>query len=541
MDFPVYPPWRAKNAITKVPVVIVGGGAVGLTLALALSRRSIDVLVLEDDNRVCDGSRALGMARRTLDIWDYLGIGDCIYQIGVTWIGGRTFFRDKTILQFSFPIDSGLANPPLLNIQQSYVEQYLVEEIAKSPGTTIAWQTRLSNLNQDDKGVTLDIETQSGPHSIRADYVVACDGARSTVRRICDLHMEGTSYSAEYLIVDIKLDTPSPIERRAWFDPPSGVASTVLMHGQPENIWRIDFQLAETENIADAMKADALRERVSRHLAAIGEPGRFEIAWATTYRAHSRVLSDFRAGHIFFAGDSAHLLPIFGIRGLNSGVEDAFNLAWKLERALEGAASERLLASYSAERLYAARQNMALANRAADFMTPPTRGARLMRDAVLSLAVTDVTVRPLINPRQATFIPLSQSPLNTPPHLLRGDGLQPGDILPNLALRQTGEAKTLYAGLGNGFSLVLANDTLPLPEEINTLLGRYYINPLVVGAVPAITGSAIPDEDRCIRNRLGLDGGNALLVRPDHHIAARLAPRGLAELERAARTAMGLQ
>ena len=317
-----------------MPVVIVGGGAVGLTLALALSRRSIDVLVLEDDNRVCDGSRALGMARRTLDIWDYLGIGDRISQIGVTWVGGRTFFRDKTILQFSFPIDSGLANPPLLNIQQSYVEQYLVEEIAKSPGTTIAWQTRLSNLNQDDKGVTLDIETQSGPHSIRADYVVACDGARSTVRRICDLHMEGTSYSAEYLIVDIKLNTPSPIERRAWFDPPSGVASTVLMHGQPENIWRIDFQLAETENIADAMKPDALRERVSRHLAAIGEPGHFEIAWATTYRAHSRVLSDFRAGHIFFAGDSAHLLPIFGIRGLNSGVEDAFNLAWKLERAL---------------------------------------------------------------------------------------------------------------------------------------------------------------------------------------------------------------
>ena len=164
-----------------------------------------------------------------------------------------------------------------------------------------------------------------------------------------------------------------------------------------------------------------------------------------------------------------------------------------------------------------------------------------MRDPVLSLAVTDVTVRPLINPRQATFIPLSQSPLNTPPHLLRGDGLQPGDVLPNLALGQTGEAKTLYAGLGNGFSLVLASDTLPLPEEINTLLGRYYINPLVVGSVPAITGSAIPDEDRCIRNRLGLDGGNALLVRPDHHIAARLAPRGLAELERAARTAMGLQ
>jgi 3-(3-hydroxy-phenyl)propionate hydroxylase len=234
-------------------------------------------------------------------------------------------------------------------------------------------------------------------------------------------------------------------------------------------------------------------------------------------------------------------LPIFGIRGLNSGVEDAFNLAWKLERALRGTASEQLLASYSAERLYAARQNMALANRAADFMTPPTRGRRLMRDAVLSLAVTEPALRPLVNPRQATFIPLSQSSLNTPPKPGHDDGLQPGDVLPNLALRHAGAAKTLYARLGTGFVLVIAGDALPSSAETDTLLEDHGIEKLVVGPSTAVDGPTIPDEDQCIRNRLGLDGGNALLVRPDHHIAARLAPQRLAELEHAIRTVMGVQ
>jgi 3-(3-hydroxy-phenyl)propionate hydroxylase len=539
-----YPPWQAKGRDFRFPVVIVGGGAVGLTLALALARLGVSALVIEDDNRVCDGSRALGMARRTLDIWDHLGVGSRIAAKGVSWVGGRTYYRDKTILEFTLPKEDAYRFPPLLNIQQCYVEQYLVDEITGSGGIEIAWQTRFAGLEQDTDSVSVEIETADGARRVQADYVVACDGARSSVRRVCGLQMEGNSYSAEYLIVDIQLQSKSKIERRAWFDPPSNAGSTVLMHGQPDNIWRVDFQMRDDESIEDALRPDALRERVARHLAAIGEPATFEIVWATTYRAHSRVLSDFRLGRVFFAGDAAHMFPIFGIRGLNSGTEDAFNLAWKLSLALRGGATDQLLDSYSAERLYAARQNMTLANRAADFMTPPTRGKRLMRDAVLSLAVSEQAVRPIVHPRQATLISLYGSYLNSVFEPEADDGpLRAGDVLPNIELRDGHHPSSLCRWLGCDFTLVADGRHLDVGwrDRVKKLLEGGNLTLLTIGRGFGGAPSSIADPDHSVRRMLGLEDSWGLLVRPDHHIAARVRLTGGPELERALLTAQGIR
>ena len=298
-----YSPWNPGSRRSRYPVIIVGGGAVGLTLMLTLARRGIAALTLENDDQVCDGSRALGMARRTVDIWDYLGIGKAVSDQGVPWIGGKTFYRDKTILEFDLPADPAYSHPPLLNIQQSYVEQLLADEIDRLAVGEIAWQTACIGIESMNEGVNVSVEGPHGTATLNADYVVACDGARSEVRKASNLRMEGSSYEAEYVIVDVRMASSSPIRRRAWFDPPWLPGATILMHGQPENIWRLYFQVRASEKLEDLLQPDRLSNRVTSHLAAIGEPREFEIVWATSYRAHSRLLPTFRAGPIFFAGD----------------------------------------------------------------------------------------------------------------------------------------------------------------------------------------------------------------------------------------------
>jgi 3-(3-hydroxy-phenyl)propionate hydroxylase len=327
--------------------------------------------------------------------------------------------------------------------------------------------------------------------------------------------MEGSSYEAEYVIVDIKMETSSPIQRRAWFDPPWLPDATILMHGQPENIWRLDFQMRAGEKPEDVLQRERLLKQVASHLAAINEPQQFEIVWATSYRAHSRLLPTFNVGRIFFAGDSAHLFPIFGIRGLNSGVEDAFNLAWKLDYVLRAQADDPLLDSYSAERRAVALRNQALANRAADFMTPPTRGARMMRDSVLSLAVTNEAVRPLVNPRQATFIPLSDSPLNFEPDAEPiGGPLKPGDVLPNLRYGD----RSLYELLDGNFSIVVAHSEAMLLKAQTEKFAR--LPKLQILGVGPEEAASILDKNGEIARLLGIWGRRMLVVRPDHHICA---------------------
>ena len=519
------------------PVVIVGGGAVGLTLWLALARRGIPTVVLEDSDSVCHGSRALGMARRTVDIWECLGIGEKVSAEAIAWYGGRSFYRDAMVLEYTIPHDRRLRYPPILNIQQSLVEQYLVDEILLTGSAQIRWRSQFKSLAQKDGFIEATVDTPDGPYLLRTQYLVACDGAKSTVRDLCNLKMEGTFYTGRYIIVDIRLKSSTKPGRRAWFDPPSNPGSTVLMHAQPHDVWRIDFQIADGVSVEDAMQPDALTAQIRRHLVYIGEREPFEVMWVSSYRAHSRTLESYRCGNVFLCGDAAHLLPIFGIRGLNSGVEDAFNLAWKLDLVLQNRAHPGLLDSYSAERVPVARENMRLANRAADFMTPPSRGQRVMRDAILSLAVHMPEVSALINPKQATLIPLSGSPLNSYPERSNkiGAGPIPGDVLPNVVLAGAAATTSLYQHLGHNFSLVVCGSPELQPsvdQLVSRLSAAWPINSVFTADLRASGDRSLHRWD-AVRELLQVTDPTIYLVRPDHHIAARWTTFEPAEIEHA--------
>ncbi|MEQ1804927.1 MAG: FAD-dependent oxidoreductase [Burkholderiaceae bacterium] len=395
------------------PVVIVGAGPVGLCAALGLANHGVPVVVLEADPSVCFGSRAICISRRSLEILQRLGALDGFLKIGLPWTGGRSFYRDRQVLHFTMPQDQNQKLPPMVNLAQYHIEQILLERAQQRADLIdIRWQTKATALEVHDTGVRLNVATPAGDYAIDADWLVAADGGRSFVREAMGLELQGTSYEGRYVIVDILLDSKRPAERLAYFDPPCNPGSTVLVHKQPDGVWRIDYQLREGEDPVLAVRPENVMPRIESLLAMMGERGAWSPIWITMYKANALTLPRYRVGRVLFAGDAAHLVPIFGVRGANSGIDDADNLAWKLGATIKGLASDRLLDSYSTERVAAAHENLRHGMKSTEFMAPPSFAFDLMRNAVLGLAVKHAGVRALINPRQTSAITYRDSPLN---------------------------------------------------------------------------------------------------------------------------------
>lgn len=478
------------------PVVIAGGGPVGLTLAALLSARGVRSTVIEADDGYCTGSRAICISRRSLEILAWAGAERRVVDIGLPWVGGRSYFRDDEVLHFRMPSEPGERFPPMVNVQQFHVEEAAHRAIADPD---VRWSTRVIGVAADADGVRVDVDGPEGRATIEAAWLVACDGGRSTVRGALGLSLEGIEYDGRYVIVDIEQDTRRAVERLAWFDPPSNPGSTILMHRQPGNVWRIDYQLRDDEDPVEAVRPENVLPRVSSHLAMIGEDAPWHPLWISIYNAKCLTLPSYRHGRVLFAGDAAHLVPIFGVRGLNSGLDDAGNLAWKLDAVIAGRAAESLLDSYSFERVHATRENIAYGAKSTEFMAPPNAGFRLMREAALRLSLPsearDDVVRSLVNPRQTTPIAYLGSPLNV------GAGDAVGRPAPDAALEGTpGHLSALF---GDRFVL-LRFGTADVDDESD-----------------AVRTFALPrDRHPDAWARYHAIDGTTVLVRPDGYVAA---------------------
>jgi 3-(3-hydroxy-phenyl)propionate hydroxylase len=499
-------------------VAIVGGGPVGLALALGLARHGVASVVLEADDTVCTGSRAICISRRSLQILQRLGALDAFLAKGLPWTTGRSFYQTTEVLRFDMPHDAGQKLPPMLNLSQYYIEQFLLDAItrcnAATPGLIdLRWGTALTGFRTQDDGLRLQASTSAGDYSLDADWLVACDGGQSLVRKTMGLELHGAAYEGRYVIIDIELPSQHPAERRAWFDPPWNRGSTVLMHPQPDHIWRIDYQLQPGQRTEDALSPAAVQDFVQRHLDAIGEGHLpWKPVWTSVYRAGAMTLERYRHGRVLFAGNAAHAMPIFGVRGLNSGFDDADNLAWKLALVVQGQAGDALLDSYSDERIAAFHTNAASAMRSTEFMSPPSRGFELLREAALSLAERHRGIAQLINPRQTEAVRYDDSPLSTPAADAERDrsGPRPGEVLADQPLAGGGH---LLDRLSQGFTLLWLQtapaDAATLQDLQRTATQRCGL-PLALLCVPA----------EHLRTPLGAPGA-CLLLRPDGHVAAR--------------------
>lgn len=522
-----------SGADEPLPVVIVGGGPVGMSIALGLAQRGVPVTILEALDQVSFGSRAICISRHSLEAADRLGFGTQLAEIALPWVGGRSYYHDREVLHFQMPSSPRDVHPPMVNVSQSEFEQLQVDLIEAEPLITLVWQARVERYTQDGDVVTLEVETPAGSRTLRASWVVAADGGKSRMRQIAGVHLNGTSYEGRYVIADLHWEVDLPVERLVWFDPPSNPRSTVIMHQQPNNIWRIDYQLDELDDPEVERQEENIRARVTKHLEWLQNDVPWTLEWQGYYSAQARALDQFVHGRVLFTGDAAHLVPIFGVRGLNSGMEDAETLAWMLAAVVKGGASPDLLQAYGQERRAAWQQNIDNAGLSTLIMTPGTTGFRATRDAILRLSQTRPEFSHLINPRQSSATHAHTSPLTWYETTLE-DGIRPGDPVPDAMVTVPGGEKQAFTALrGTGFAVIAVGaDTATLEataEQARQLAERLAPERVTAialdprGEAPAGM-SVITDDD--LAGDLNVAEGEVLVVRPDGLLLARLADTG---------------
>ncbi len=490
------------------PVVIVGAGPVGLSLAIDLAQRGQRVVVLDNDHKLSTGSRAICFAKRTLEIWDRLGVGQRMVDKGVSWNVGKVFLQDEQLYEFNLLPETGHERPAFINLQQYYAEAYLVERALQLPGIDIRWHNQVTAVEQHGDGALLTVATPEGEYRLGARWVAACDGSRSPMRQMLGLESKGRIFKDRFLIADVKLagGAEFPTERWFWFDPPFHPGQSVLLHRQPDNVWRIDFQLGWDADPEEEKKPENILPRVQ---ALLGPDAQFELDWASVYTFACLRMDRFVHDRMIFVGDSAHGVSPFGARGANSGVQDAENLAWKLDWVLQGRARPALVATYGPEREYAADENIANSTRATDFITPKSQISRLFRDAALHLARDHAFARRIVNSgRLSVPATLHASPLNTPDIDAFAGTQVPGAVLLDAPLARQDQPTWLLRALGPEFTLIVFG------AAPAWAFGMPQVQVLQIGV-------DVLDTEGLANQRLDALPGTAYLVRPDQHVCAR--------------------
>lgn len=516
LAYKLYPyarhPDQDLSAPVRHPVVIMGGGPIGIATALDLGRQGIPCVVLDDHEGVGMGSRAICFAKRCLEIADRYGCGKPMLEKGVVWNLGKVFHKEGKVFEFNLLPEEGHEYPAFINLQQPYFESYMIERAfalqKQGAPIQIRGKNRVDAVTIHDDHVSLDIMTPDGPYTLEADWLIGCDGANSPLRTMLGHEFTGQVFQDSFLIADIKMLNDSfPTERWFWFEPSHGSGASTLLHKQPDDVWRVDFQIGWDVDRAEEMKEDNIRRRLDAFL---GPDVEYEMVWSSIYTFQCKRMEKFRHGRVLFAGDAAHQVSPFGARGANSGMQDVDNLGWKLGLVIEGKAPESLLDSYDQERIHGADENILNSTRSTDFITPKSKISHIFRNAVLELAGRYEFARPLVNSGRLSLpCTYDGSQLNSEDALGEGPArTRPGSACPDAPLG----AEFLLPKLGDSFTLLTIDADAPEQIDENGI------------SLKRLALSASDDNSGALSARyLGEAKSAVYLIRPDQHVAARWA------------------
>jgi 3-(3-hydroxy-phenyl)propionate hydroxylase len=547
---PVYPFVRSPDQDSDVPVhhpvVIVGAGPTGLAAALDLASQGIATVVLDDNNTVSVGSRAICMSKRSLEICDRLGCAGPMLDKGITWQVGKVFFKEKQIYQFNLLPGGEQKMSAFINLQQYYFEEYLVNRVQQFDTIDLRWKSKVCEVESHSDSTRLKVVTPEGDYHLTCDYLLVADGANSPIRESLGLASEGQIFTDQFLIADIRMHADFPTERWFWFDPPFHPNQSVLLHRQPGNVWRIDFQLGQDTDPAEELREENIGRRIHEML---GEDVDWDLEWASVYTFRCRRMKNFIHNRVVFMGDAAHQVSPFGARGANGALQSTENLAWKLARILQGRAPAALLETYDAERRWGADENILNSTRATDFITPKNGISRIFRDETLRLAEHYPFARSLVNSgRLSVPCVYEESPLNTPDNGSFASQGQPGSVCPDAPVEHDGRDDWLLQHLGGSFAALVYLDSASIDQQalasqFELLAKDEDLRLICIGD----SSEALPfdlrlaDKKGLVASRLDLRPGSVYLIRPDQHVAGRWRAVDAAAVIAAKRRATGFE
>lgn len=526
----VPPPELRSGQASRHPIVIVGGGITGLTMACALARLGVKAILLDEDDTVGvkgAASRGICYTQKSLEIFERLGVYEAIAAKGVMWSVGRTFAGDDEVYSFDLRQQGGFnlsQQPPFINIQQFYIEAYLVDRIQALGHVELRWRNRLTAFEQNEHLATLSVETPEGSYQIQAEHVIDATGSASPLRKWLQVPFESRRRDDRWCIADVRFRHRPPQERHTWIEAPFNDNRAVWQHLMGDDVWRIDYQMDPSADPAYISREDVVRERLARQF---GKDVEVDIVWVGPYAYRNECVNSMRLGRVFFMGDSAKVVSPFGARGGNTGVADADNLAWKLAAVTRGHAAPALLDSYDDERLEAARENVHVTNRTARFLRPGSSAEWLYRKATIALAKRHTFARALVNTgRMAVANPYTRSR-----SCLYAPGTMAGRSVQNVGFQwadgQPGRVNQLLDWAGGELLLLCFGPLGPTAlRRLRALQASAAVRAVQVldnAQAPAQAQEHLHDTDGHLRGACGLGEQPAqgwALVRPDGYLAA---------------------
>ncbi|MBL8383133.1 MAG: FAD-dependent monooxygenase [Burkholderiales bacterium] len=524
----VPPPELGAPGVRRHRLVILGAGLAGLALACDLAERGVDAVVIDEDNTVGvrgASSRGIVYAQKTLEFMDRMGVWPAIENKGVVWSVGKTLAGDAVVYEFDASVKSESRQPPFVNLQQFYLEWFMVDRIVALGRTDLRWKSKVVGYAPLEDGARIEVETPAGRYTIEADWVCDCTGVNSFVRDSLGLDTHQARGIDRWCISDVRFKEKLPIERWTWIEAPFNDNRAVWQHLMADDVWRMDFQMGPETDIEYVSRPEVAAERVRRQL---GRDVEFELVWVGPYSYRAQLLDRFRVGRTFFLGDSAHAVSPFGARGGNTGMQDAENLGWKLALFFAGHADAALLDTYEAERREAAVFNLMTTRRTARFLQPESPAEKVLRDAVIGLAREYPFARNLCNTGRLSSSFIYGKPPTSARQRHKVHGVDPGEAVQNVPLvlpdGRRGVLADLFRGAPAFVGVWHGGDAAQRDAVVRLANARAPVLRMVEVDRGRLGLSVVRDAGGALGRVLGLQPGRSTfcLLRPDLHLAARL-------------------